>query len=142
MRVYDTVVGTVRPGNGSYALISEEGLTGSTGFAVLRPKKAEYADFVYLATTAPDNITWLAHLADGGAYPAVRPEIVTATEVILPSDDVLRSFSHMVRPLLSKSAQNERESRTLAALRDALLPKLLSGELRVHEAERLVAEQV
>jgi type I restriction enzyme S subunit len=39
---------------------------------------------------------------------------------------------------LAKVAQNERESRTLAALRDALLPKLISGELRVPDAERIV----
>jgi len=38
LRAGDTIVGTVRPGNGSFAMIGEEGLTGSTGFAVLRPK--------------------------------------------------------------------------------------------------------
>ncbi|MBL8866263.1 MAG: restriction endonuclease subunit S, partial [Planctomycetia bacterium] len=71
LRPGDTIVGTVRPGNGSYALISEDGLTGSTGFAVLRPSKLQYAQFVYLAATAAQNIDALTHLADGGAYPAV-----------------------------------------------------------------------
>src|SRR5690606_20722666 len=47
LRPGDTVVGTVRPGNGSYALISEDGLTGSTGFAVLRPMKSSFREFVY-----------------------------------------------------------------------------------------------
>ena len=37
LRAGDTIVGTVRPGNGSYSLIGNDGLTGSTGFAVLRP---------------------------------------------------------------------------------------------------------
>ena len=37
LRPGDTIVGTVRPGNGSYSLIGDDGLTGSTGFAVLRP---------------------------------------------------------------------------------------------------------
>jgi type I restriction enzyme S subunit len=76
-------------------------------------------------------------LADGGAYPAVRPEIVAGTQVIGPSNDVLQSFSHVVAPFLEKIAANDRESRTLTALRDTLLPKLISGELRVKDAAPL-----
>lgn len=56
LRLGDTILGTVRPGNGSYAFITGEGLTGSTGFAALRPKRAEYAEFVYLAATARNNV--------------------------------------------------------------------------------------
>jgi type I restriction enzyme S subunit len=136
LRVGDTIVGTVRPGNGSYALISDDGLTGSTGFAVLRPKTAEYTEFVYLAATSADNINALAHLADGAAYPAVRPEVVGATPMVRPTDDVIRRFSSLAKPLLAKLAHNERESRTLAAVRDTLLPLLVSGRLRVRDAER------
>ncbi len=141
LRPGDTIVGTVRPGNGSYALISEPRLTGSTGFAVLRPNKAAHAVFVYLAATAADNIDTLAHLADGAAYPAVRPDVVAATPVVRPDDEVLGQFSRLAGPLLAKFAQGERESRTLAALRDALLPKLISGELRVKDGERFLKER-
>lgn len=42
LRPGDTIVGVVRPGNGSFALIGTKGLTGSTGFAVLRPKQAYF----------------------------------------------------------------------------------------------------
>ncbi len=140
LRPGDTVVGTVRPGNGSYAYITDEGLTGSTGFAVLRPKRPEYAEFVYLAATAPDNVDTLANLADGGAYPAVRPEVVAATPTVCMDDRILQTFARLSKPLLGRIAQNERESRTLAALRDTLLPKLISGELRVRAAEALLEE--
>ncbi|MFZ3355087.1 MAG: restriction endonuclease subunit S [Xanthobacteraceae bacterium] len=136
LRPGDTIIGTVRPGNGSYALISQGGLTGSTGFAVLRPAKPEYREFVYLAATARDNIDRLAHLADGAAYPAVRPEVVAATQVVRPGEEVIESFSDICAPLISKIAASDRESRTLAALRDTLLPKLISGELRVKEGEK------
>jgi type I restriction enzyme S subunit len=140
LRPGDTIVGTVRPANGSYSFISEVGLTGSTGFAVLRPHTAQHAEFVYLAATAAENIDALAHLADGGAYPAVRPEIVAAAPVVLPHEEVLSRFSLAVAPLLSKIAQSQEESRTLAALRDTLLPKLISGELRVENAKGLLEE--
>jgi len=138
LRPRDTIVGTVRPGNGSYAFIFENGLTGSTGFAVLRPLRLEYAEFVYLAATAAENIEELSHLADGAAYPAIRPEVVAATQIFRPSEDVLERFSRVTSPLLAKVAENERESHTLAALRDTLLPKLISGELRVKDAEKFV----
>lgn len=138
LRPGDTIVGTVRPGNGSYAMISEPGLTGSTGFAVLRPKAVECAEFVYLAATSADRIEALAHLADGAAYPAVRPEVVAATPIVRPDDDVLTKFSSAAGALLGRMAHNVDESRTLGALRDALLPKLISGELRLRDAEKAV----
>ena len=136
LRPGDTIVGTVRPGNGSYALISESGLTGSTGFAALRPLKTEYTEFVYCAATAAENIEALSRLADGGAYPAVRPEVIAATQVIKSGDAVVERYSLVARPLLAKIAANEGESHFLAAIRDALLPKLISGEVRVENAER------
>lgn len=129
----DTVVGTVRPGNGSYALIAEDGLTGSTGFAVLRPTRKHYEEFVYLAATDAENIEALAHLADGGAYPAVRPEVVAARPVINPGERILEIFSQVTGPLLAQMSSNERDSRTLAKLRDELMPRLFSGEARPRE---------
>lgn len=139
--VGDTIVGTVRPGNGSYALVAEDGLTGSTGFAVLRPQSRQCQEFVYLAATRAENIDALAHLADGAAYPAVRPEVIIATQIVRPDDQILACFSEIVSPLLSKIAQNERESRTLAAIRGTLLPKLLSGEMRVSKEIGTIPER-
>jgi type I restriction enzyme S subunit len=141
LRPGDTIVGTVRPGNGSYALISEDGLTGTTGFAVLRPRTAQSQEFVFLAATGAENIDALAHLADGGAYPAVRPELVAATPVVRPSDQVLGRFSAAAGPLLAKVACIHNASRTVAALRDTLLPRLIAGELRVTDAERFIGRR-
>ena len=116
-------------------------MTASTGFAVLRPHATQYAEFVYLAATTADNIDVLAHLADGGAYPAIRPEVVAATLVTRPDDEVFDGFSRGAGGLLAKMAHNEHAAHTLAALRDTLLPKLISGELRVRDAERVMKEE-
>ena len=131
LRSGDTIVGTVRPGNGSYSLVGANGLTGSTGFAVLRPSHSRFRELVYLAATALDNIEWLAHRADGAAYPAVRPEIVAEAEVVIPFADtkLLVRFSKTVGPILDKIESAKIVSRSLAAQRDALLPKLVSGEV-------------
>lgn len=140
LRIGDTIVGTVRPGNGSYALIGEEGLTGSTGFAVLRPLQSHLREFTYLCATSPDNIDRLAHLADGGAYPAVRPEVVLATNAVVASPEVLRAFGEVTNTLIERIEANKCENANLARTRDLLLPKLMSGEIRVKDAEKAVGE--
>lgn len=129
--VGDTIVGTVRPGNRSFALVDETGLTGSTGFAVLHPKESYLREYVYLAATAEANIERLAHLADGGAYPAVRPEFVVADALPIPGEDLLREFHKITLPMFDQVLEMRRANRSLADLRDTLLPKLLSGELSV-----------
>ena len=131
LRLGDTIVGTVRPRNGSFALIDRDGLTGSTAFAVLRPRNAAEREIVWCAATSGDAIERLAHLADGGAYPAVRPRGVLDTAVVLPDARVRLAFSSLAAPFLNRMGATQRESRTLATLRDTLLPKLISGQVRV-----------
>ena len=133
LRPGDTLVGTVRPANGSFCFVGNDGLTGSTGFAVLRPSHPHFRELVYLSATATDNIERLAHLADGAAYPAVRPEIVGETEVTIPTSEteVLAWFSKTVGPILDGMETNKTESRSLAAQREVLLPELTSGKLAV-----------
>jgi type I restriction enzyme S subunit len=52
-----------------------------------------------------------------------------------PPDDVIARFSPVFEPMIERTIQAALESRTLAAIRDTLLPKLVSGELRVNDAE-------
>lgn len=142
LREGDTVVGTVRPGNRAYAYIHapESNLTGSTGFAVLSPRSQQAASFIYLGATHDGSIGRLSNLADGGAYPAVRPSVVAETPCVIPSNDTLRAFSELTKPLLECVAQNCAIAATLADLRDTLLPRLISGTLRLIEAEAAIEE--
>ena len=140
LTVGDTVVGTVRPGNRSFGYIQREGITGSTGFAVLTPLKKEYSEFVYLAACSDQNIDRLAHLADGGAYPAVSNEIILETTCINFSEELMLKFHTTVTSLLQKLEVAEQENIILSELRDTLLPKLISGELRIPDAEKFLEE--
>jgi len=144
LRDGDTIVGTVRPGNRSFAFIHEpaENLTASTGFAVLRPTVIAHTEFVYLAATQDSSIEHLAHVADGGAYPAVRPEVVANIQCVLPSNEVMQAFHNLTGPLLASIAENQQQAQTLATLRDTLLPRLISGQLRLPDAEALIEETV
>ncbi len=133
LRHGDTVLSTVRPDRGAYFLClnPSPNLIGSTGFAVLTPTKAPWS-FIHAAMTQPDVFEYLGQQADGGAYPAVRPEIIGGLEVPWPNKpELVKDFHRACAPLYERAELNRQESRTLAALRDALLPKLLSGELRL-----------
>ncbi|HEX6904864.1 MAG TPA: restriction endonuclease subunit S [Thermoanaerobaculia bacterium] len=62
--------------------------------------------------------------------------------LVIPTEPVAREFERVCRPLRARMENNLEESRTLSALRDTLLPKLLSGEIRVKQAEKIVEEVV
>ena len=133
----DCIVGTVRPGNRSFGFIAtaQNHLIGSTGFAVLSPKQHWMTAFTYLCATRDESIDRLASLADGGAYPAVRPDVVASTPCTLPPDEVMKVFDGAARPLLDAIGANSEQAQTLSTLRDTLLPRLISGQLRLPEAE-------
>ncbi|WP_291380861.1 restriction endonuclease subunit S [Demequina sp.] len=128
LRPGDTIVGTVRPGNGAFAYITTDGLTGSTGFAVLRSSRSDDRALCYLAATNKEAIDALAHLADGGAYPAVRPEVVLNLPLAISPLDVRSVFDRLCSPWMDAAARNRNEGRVLATVRSQLLPMLLSEE--------------
>jgi type I restriction enzyme S subunit len=72
------------------------------------------------------------------AVPTLNRNHVHNLPVCIPPAEVARAFEELAGALHVRARSNERESLTLAALRDALLPKLLSGEIRTKDAETAV----
>ena len=71
---------------------------------------------------------------------AVNSKSIKQIEVSIPSPSLSNEFDRSVKPIFETIKSNVLESHTLAELRDRLLPKLMSGEIRVKDAERLVEE--
>lgn len=80
--------------------------------------------------------------ANGSTFQEISKSNFRPLRVVVPSDPVLTSFTRSAGSLYRQLAESERESRSLARLRDTLLPKLISGELRVPDAERMVGAAV
>lgn len=80
--------------------------------------------------------------AEGTVFGAVTKHDLHAIRVIAPPLDLVQLFDHLCAPVDGQIEACEAESRTLAALRDTLLPKLISGELRIKDAERFVGKVV
>jgi type I restriction enzyme S subunit len=78
----------------------------------------------------------------GVAIPGLNSTAVRELAVLKPSVPVLDAFENNVSPIVQRILCNCKESRTLAVLRDTLLPKLISGELRLPDAERFMGGQV
>jgi type I restriction enzyme S subunit len=133
----DSIFGTVRPGNRSFALIPPTDcvLTGSTGFAVLTPRSNIYREFNYLSVISDSNIDRLTTVASGAAYPAVNPEVVTAQVLPLPPEELVTHFHDSVASSFDLIATHRTLSHHLAQLRDWLLPMLMNGQVRVGSSQ-------
>ena len=59
-------------------------------------------------------------------------------EIAIPSRQLAEKFNNTALPLVEKIRANIHESRTLASLREALVPRLMSGEIRLEDAEKIV----
>ena len=99
-----------------------------------------WSSYVYLHVLS--SVDALADQSRGSAQQNLSQEIVARFQTTLPSGPVVAEFEKMVRPIIGREQLNHEQSRTLAALRDTLLPKLMSGELRVRDAEKLVGTHV
>lgn len=140
----DTIIGTVRPNNKSYAFIgdTEYQLTGSTGFAVLSPKKDYWMSYIYLATTNDAAINEYARLADGGAYPAIKPTVIADTKCAISTVDIAKKFWQLTEPMFKKIHQNRLQNKALERIRDNLLPRLITGKIQLSEANQEMKEAV
>jgi len=80
--------------------------------------------------------------AEGTVFGAINKEGFSSIQCVVPPSELVERFEALCSPIDDQIERNDLESRTLAALRDALLPKLISGKIRVEDAERFIGEKV
>ena len=105
----------------------------STEFLVLRPRPPYGRSFAYCLGCSPAFRQELGSLVTGTSksHQRVQADAVFALPVVLFPKPISEAFERKLSVVLQMTQASRRESRTLATLRDALLPKLVSGELRV-----------
>jgi len=111
----------------------------STEIVVVTPRTEKWFGFVLGHISSDAFIDYTHAGSTGTRMPRTSWAEMARYPVVLPTAQVACAFTEQISPLVSRILASIHESRTLAALRDALLPKLVSGELRVGHAERLVA---
>jgi type I restriction enzyme, S subunit len=84
------------------------------------------------------NIDLITGNAGGSTFPEISKSVFRQLQMLAPSRPLLQAFGDAAEPLIARIVASVREQETLASVRDTLLPKLISGELRVKDAERFV----
>ena len=116
-------------------VVADDAYCLGRGVCALRPIGASRA---YLYQLVDANLDRLLSKTTGSVFPSLSAPDIKQFSIVVPSPQVLAAFGHFAQPLTERIEANIIMSATLAALRDTLLPKLISGELRVKTAEKIV----
>ena len=84
------------------------------------------------------EIDSLVHAAHGSVFDTITTSTFASSRIVLPPQQLLTAFEERAASLFLRALESTRETRALGALRDALLPKLISGELRLSKTEGLL----
>ena len=115
----------------------------STEFLVLRALSPFTRSFVYCLARSPLFRQQIQGLVTGTSKSHQRAQVESILNlgIVVPPSSIVAAFDRSANNQLARTLECRRESRTLAALRDTLLPKLISGELRVKDAELFLKER-
>lgn len=116
----------------------------STEFIVWSPRAPANSAFVYCLASSAEFNSAMRQLVTGtsNSHQRVKPEQLRDIRIFAAADNVVEAFSMLTILPMDMMLKNRRQLCSLAQLRDALLPKLISGELRVPDAERIIGAKV
>lgn len=110
-------------------------MTLGNNIIMLKPDKQYYSFFLYILFKWAYGNDLIMSIKGGSAQPKFNKTDFKSLKIIVPNDVVLEKYHSIISSLFNKIRVLEDESRRLASLRDTLLPKLMSGELKVNEIE-------
>lgn len=126
----DTLISNIRP----YfkKIVYCEGRCGcSTDVLCFTPVQPKYAAYLFSTLYADKFFAFMVAGSKGTKMPRGDKQQIMAYPVALPSDEELDEFNALALPILAQLHSNKVENKRLSATRDALLPKLMSGEIEV-----------
>jgi type I restriction enzyme S subunit len=134
----DTIMARITPclENGKTAYINfladGEVAFGSTEYIVIAPKTGYCNEMFYFLARYPDFVNYAVGNMNGtSGRQRVSAESIGRYELNIPSAECVRKFAEIATPIMETIRQNSLENRRLAEMRDSLLPKLMSGEIKI-----------
>jgi type I restriction enzyme, S subunit len=112
----------------------------STDIVVVVPKDTLWFGFVLAHVSSEVFVEYTNASSTGTKMPRTNWTDMTRYELVLPPESLAEAFTKKIKPSIERIITSIHESRTLAALRNTLLPKLISGEIRVKDAERFLEQ--
>lgn len=144
----DTLVARITPclENGKTAFVDflkkDQVGWGSTEYIVLRPKPPLPEEYGYCLARSPEFREFAIHRMTGSSG-RQRVPVDSLDDFFVPSPtpDVATSFGKLVKPLFGRAKAAIDQNCVLTSVRNALLPKLISGEVQIRDAERIVGSR-
>lgn len=137
----DILFGNMRPYFHKVGLAQFDGITRTTTF-VLRPRSPYLRSFALMHLSNDEVIRYATDVSVGTTIPYVRWDALSRYAIAIPDRELLELYAKITAPMLDRIAANSSCTMTLSQLRDTLLPKLVSGQIRIKDAEKIIGEIV
>lgn len=130
----DILFGKLRPYFHKVVVAPFDGVC-STDILVCNAKKPAYYGFSVMQLFSTSLIDYAERLSNGAKMPRVGWKDLADYKTVIPAEPIAAEYTRCIEAQLARMKANVHASQTLAALRDTLLPRLISGQLRLPEAE-------
>ena len=120
-----------------YLAIAQMSVAVNQGYIAI-PRGGELSP-LYMLFWCRQNMEGIKGRANGSTFMEISKKAFRPIPALVPNAEVLDAFANIADSLFERLIENERQAQTLTQLRDTLLPRLISGQLRLPEAEALVA---
>lgn len=137
----DLLFGKLRPYFHKVAIAPMDGIC-STDVLVIRCTEMAYREFMYFSLFQDDVIQFVSDASGGTRMPRTNWETLAGYDCVIPSQPVACAFGEIVAPMIETMMQCVSENAALTKIRDLLLPRLVSGKLRVADTESLIEEVI
>ena len=130
----DVLFGKLRPYFHKVGIASHTGVC-STDILVIRAGDQAWFGYTAMHLSSEAIIAYATRLSNGAKMPRSSWKDIAGFKVVIPTEQVAEAFNGMIRSFIGRIHTNIEVGRSLAGLRDSLLPRLISGRLRLPEAE-------
>ena len=131
----DIIYSSVRPNQRHYALLfnPSSNTVVSTGFVVITAIWSGYRYYIYQYLIQDEIVDKLQAIAEQSVstFPSLNAADITNMEIVIPPNDVVGDYAAISCSIREQIEKNQQESRRLAAIRDTLIPRLMSGGIKV-----------
>lgn len=121
-----------------YLAIAQVPLAVNQGYIAMPP--GSELPPVYLLFWCQQNMDVIKNRANGSTFMEISKRAFRPIPALVPSAEILGAFVDLAGPLFDRVAENAQQAQTLTDLRDTLLPRLISGQLRLPEAEAILKD--
>ena len=109
----------------------------STDILVIQPIEVGWFGVVLGLVSSDNFVAYTTACSKGTTLPRTNWNDMSRYEIVLPKVEIAQKYTEFIRPIIKRIIKNIHQSRTLSQIRETLLPKLLSGEIRVDDADEI-----